>query len=324
MFYDKNSFESYIAHISGYPRIDTTREAELSSIIIKSRNAEKIEEAVNELVLANLRLVLHCLKDYQSFLSSSEICLSEMDLIAEGNIALMAAARGFDAGFSRSSDQDSQARFGTYACRCIRSRMQRAIKLSRLVHIPERHFTYKKKLDEIESRNGSVLSEEQISKEIGIRRERLEMVRWSSTCKTTRLEDMNTGDSSQMSIENLPDTRQTAPDESTERNDMLRLVQDKMKHLKPRTRRMLERMFLSGDKTTLQDLSEEFNVSKERCRQITQAGLKQIRDLISMETQEDSGRHKAAKLKWPPDLSLRKGPAGAGWIKTHRSLSEVA
>ena len=322
----QDSFESYVAQISDYPRIETKREAELSAIILKSRSKKAVDKAVNELVLANLRLVLHCLKDYHSFLSSSEVCISLMDLVAEGNIALMAAARGFDAQFSRRENSDSaQAKFGTYACRCIRSRMQRAIKLSRLVHIPERHFTYRKKLEEIEAGGDSSLTDAQISAKIGIRKERLDMVRWSSTCKTTRLEDMKTDEDSSYGIDDLADDRHALPDEEAEKNDLMDLVLEKMNMLKPRTRLMLEQMFLSGAKITLQDLSEQFGVSKERCRQITQAGLKKLRDMIKSEVVGSHAKESEKKTKkWPPELSVRVGKITESWSARAAALSEVA
>jgi RNA polymerase sigma-32 factor len=314
-----------VSQISNYPRIDPKREAELSEIILDSKDANAIEEAVNELVLANLRLVLHCLKDYNSFLSSSEVCISLMDLVSEGNIALMAAARGFDATFSREDGPRTQAKFGTYACRCIRSRMQRAIKLSRLVHIPERHFTYRKKLEEIESEAGQNLTDEQISAKIGIRKERLDMVRWSSSCKTTRLEDMKTDEDSSYGIDDLPDSGQTLPDEEAAKNDLMDLVMEKMNLLKPRTKLMLEQMFLSGMKVTLQDLSNQFGVSKERCRQITQAGLKKLRDMIRSEVAGTAPKTAGKRTKkWPPDLSVRVGQITENWSTRVASLSEVA
>lgn len=321
----ENSFESYVSQISNYPRIDGKREAQLSAIILGSKNKKKVDKAVDELVMANLRLVLHCLKDYHSFLSSPEVCISMMDLVSEGNIALMSAARGFNSAFSRDEADSAQAKFGTYACRCIRSRMQRAIKLSRLVHIPERHFTYNKKIREIESEEGVQLTDRQISDRIGIRKERLDMVRWSNNCKTTRLEDMKSDDDSSYGIEDLPDTQQAMPNEEAEKNDMMDLVLEKMNLLPPRTKLMLEKMFLSGGKTTLQDLSEQFHVSKERCRQITQSGLKRLRDLIRSEFSNAAGKtEKKAIKKWPPDLSVRMGQITENWDSRIRMLSEVA
>lgn len=321
----ENSFESYVSQISNYPRIDGQREAKLSAIILGGKNKKKIDKAVDELVLANLRLVLHCLKDYHSFLSSPEVCISMMDLVSEGNIALMAAARGFNSAFSRGETDPSQAKFGTYACRCIRSRMQRAIKLSRLVHIPERHFTYNKKIRELESEEGVHLTDKEISNKIGIRKERLDMVRWSNNCRTTRLEDMKTDDDSSYGIEDLPDTQQAMPNEEAEKNDMMDLVLEKMNLLQPRTKLMLEQMFLSGSKTTLQDLADQFNISKERCRQITQSGLRKLRDLIRSEF--SAGTNKPAKKavkKWPPDLSVRVGRITENWDARISALSEVA
>jgi len=321
----ENSFESYVSQISNYPRIDGQREAKLSAIILGGKNKKKIDKAVDELVLANLRLVLHCLKDYLSFLSSPEVCISIMDLVSEGNIALMAAARGFNSAFSHDEADTSQAKFGNYACRCIRSRMQRAIKLSRLVHIPERHFTYNKQIRELESEEGVNLTDKEISTKIGIRKERLDMVRWSNNCRTTRLEDMKTDDDSSYGIEDLPDTQQSLPNEEAEKNDLMDLVLEKMNLLQPRTKLMLEQMFLSSRKTTLQDLADQFNISKERCRQITQSGLRKLRDLIRSEFSAATNKPaKKAVKKWPPDLSVRIGRITEDWDTRIRTLSEVA
>ena len=81
------TYQLYIRDISSYPRITAEREAELSKIISSTRSEKKREKALAELVQANLRLVLHCLKEFSSFVTIPEVGISYMDLIAEGNIA---------------------------------------------------------------------------------------------------------------------------------------------------------------------------------------------------------------------------------------------
>ena len=73
------------------------------------------------------------------FLDSPAVNITRMDLIAEGNIALMTAARNYDSDYI-SKPTGQGVRFSSYACGIIRNRMRRALKMARLIHIPEQHF----------------------------------------------------------------------------------------------------------------------------------------------------------------------------------------
>ena len=149
--YDRyNNFDIYLRDIGRYPRITAEREQELAGIINKSKRAAEIEKAVTELVNANLRLVVHCLRDFNSYLNNPAVSISRMDLICEGNIGLMKAARKYNPDFrSDNTVYETGPTFSSYACTNIKSSMQRAVKLSRFIHIPEYHFSYWARLDEL-------------------------------------------------------------------------------------------------------------------------------------------------------------------------------
>lgn len=290
---EQETIASYNRRIMSYPRIDHAREIQLSRIIRRARNPKKVEAAVNEMVLANLRLVVHCLRDYLQYLDSPDICISSMDLVSEGNIALIAAARGFNAGYSsgRRSKVVDGTKFSTYACRCIRSRMQRALKLARLIHIPERHFTYRRRLEEIQKTCEGPLTDAEASARLGISVERINMVRLGRMCKVCRIEDFRQDGDQELGIDSLPARDGVRPDIETEKNDLMAYMLKEIDKLKPRTRMVITQLYLGSQKTTLQDLSVQLGLSKERCRQICLDGLRRMRTSIeaSMEKVLGSG-----------------------------------
>jgi DNA-directed RNA polymerase sigma subunit (sigma70/sigma32) len=121
--------ESYVRAAAGFSRITPEREFELSRTVITSRSHAAIDRAVNELVESNLLLVLHCLKEFTPYLESSATGLTRMDLVAEGNIGLMNAARNYDAcrGLprrARTQPRKPSVRFSAYACRSIQNAMR--------------------------------------------------------------------------------------------------------------------------------------------------------------------------------------------------------
>lgn len=295
-------YEKYVSEICAYPRIDYAREAKLSQIIRKSKSTKKIDKAVTELVHANLKLVLHCLKDFSNYLSSPDVTLTQMDLISEGNIALVAAARHFNSSFRTERKGSKGTHFSTYACRCIRSRMQRTIKLSYLIHIPERHFSERKKLDMVSRQHDRQLSDAELSNLSGFSETRINMINLGRSCRVSWIEDMNLNSDTPSTIEMLPDRSNAEPDRLAANNDLMQFVYSQFDYLKPRTREMISELYLSGNRTTLQDLSEKFGVSKERCRQICAAGLHKLRDLI--ESKKDNTTFDLRDMLTPTPCSM--------------------
>ena len=160
----RDTYERYLQEITSYPRISLEREAELSQTILNTGDDEEREAAIDELIHANLRLVVHCLKEFEKFLSSPSVRLTRMDLIAEGNIGLMRAAQRYDSCHEKgeSATMPGHARFSTYACKCIQSQMRRAVKKSRFIHIPEHHFSYWSEIRALNETHGDDLSNEEI------------------------------------------------------------------------------------------------------------------------------------------------------------------
>ena len=276
---NREAYESYLRDISQYPRVSREREAALSKIVRHSRNRETVEAAIDELIHSNLFLVVHCLKDFDRFLDSPGINITEMDLIAEGNIALMTAAKNFDADYA-SKISGQLVRFSSYACGIIRNRMRRALKMARLIHIPEQHFSYWAKIKQLEKRYGTDITDEILMEQLEVGASKLKKLRESLGSKVSMLEDYVNEDGTSRWAEVIPNVDTVSPEAETTRRDMNRYLQEQMDRLPPRTKKMIALAYLTDKGASLGDLSRHFGVSRERCRQVLAKGLKVLRSQI--------------------------------------------
>ena len=279
-----NLFEQYMKDVTRYSRISPEREVELSRIILHTRSKKKVEAAVHELVQGNLLLVVHCAKEFSRFLGPSTNSIGLMDLIAEGNIALMKAARRFDAGHRSNTSKSKSAkptRFSTYAYKSIQRAINRALKLSRFIHIPEHHFTYWSKMNRIQDAEGETVTDASMARTLDVPASQLKMLKQGLEVRTTALEDLYLDENSAHWSDKLPNNNAMTPDTETELKDLRSFLLTQMKCLPDRTNEMLSLLFFSDSKPTLEVLSKRFGVSSERCRQICARGLELMRTKLT-------------------------------------------
>jgi RNA polymerase primary sigma factor len=283
MLQTQNSYEIYLREISIHPRIEPEREIELSHIIQNSEDSVKTEQAVEELIHANLLLVVYCLKDFEKRLSSPSARITRMDLIAEGNIGLMKAARRFNAVYTDADDirpvKASTVRFSTYACKCIKNRMRRALKLARFIHIPEHHFGYWSKMDALNRDHGERISDETMRRELDVSEDVMDLLKQSSGSRTCMLEDLSSYENEGGGWHDfIPNAAAICPAEETGLKDLRTFLFTEMQKLPPRTRNMLSMMYFNEHRsTTLKDLSHKYGISSERCRQVCSQGIEKLR-----------------------------------------------
>ena len=118
------NIDSYVESISKYPRITIEREGELAEII-RTGSPEEARKAAEELVCANLRLVVkiaHSFKRYRLGLS---------DLVAEGNVGLLTAVQKFN--------PEKGAKFSVYAGWWIKQAIRHSLSYdTRTIRVPTR------------------------------------------------------------------------------------------------------------------------------------------------------------------------------------------
>ena len=109
-----DALKIYLNRMGQIPRLSPARERELAEIAHSSSDSEAATQARNDLVEANLRLVVHLAKS-----AATRTSLSITDLLQEGNLGLLDAVERYR--------PDSKKSFGSYATWWIRRSMNRAI-----------------------------------------------------------------------------------------------------------------------------------------------------------------------------------------------------
>jgi RNA polymerase primary sigma factor len=239
---------------------------------VLTRKVHKGDEgSLNRLVEANLRFVVSVAKTYRNR------GLSFLDLINEGNLGLMKAARAFD--------PERGVRFVSYAVWWIRQSILAAIlDKADMVRIPQSQTKkirkINKRVKEWEQKAGEELNDMEVMKKADIDRKTLVEVQ-QFTHGYLSLDTTHVGDSEKPILDFLRDPKDA---NDFERELMDRDLSDRLhkalKTLDPRDEKILTwRYGLDGtENQTLDEIGKRLNISKERVRQIEERAMAKIRD----------------------------------------------
>lgn len=259
-----DAVKQYLKEIGTYPLLTADQE-----LILAERVAHGDPRARQKLVEANLRLVVSIAKRY------SNQGLPLLDMIQEGNIGLMRAAQKFDykRGF----------RFSTYATWWIRQAISRAIaEHSRTIHIPvhvvELIYKMKRIARRMYQEQGLEALPDQLASEVGLPKERV--VELLNMAEQPISLDAPVADDEQYHLADmLEDVSMMGPADQVSQQLLRDYIEKAMGVLTPRERRIIEMRYgLQDDHYhTLDEVSAEFKLTRERIRQIEVKALRKLR-----------------------------------------------
>lgn len=271
-----DSIQMYLREIGKVPLLSTEEEIRLAKL--KERNDES---AKRQLIEANLRLVVSIAKKFTGR------SLSLLDLIQEGNVGLFRAVEKFD--------YRKGYKFSTYATWWIRQAITRSLAdQSRTIRIPVHMVETINKFQQVERQLIQTLGREPLPEEIASEmNEDLEKVNYiiKINQETVSLETSVGDDDSEDSTlgDFIEDVKTVTPDRAA----ALQLLKDHVfaiiKELSPREQKILEMRFglTDGVSHTLEEVGQEFGVTRERIRQIEAKALERIEQHIDMKKLKD-------------------------------------
>lgn len=282
----------YIQYTRKFPLLTLEQEQEYAT---RWKNDGDIDAAHN-LVRAHLRLVVKVAAGYKGY------GLPLNELISEGNIGMLQATQRFD--------PEKGFRFTTYAIWWIKAAIQEYIlhswslvKIGTTAAQKKLFFNLRRLKSQIKALGENDLNPEQletISKSLGVSQEEVQNMNRRLGAHDHSLNasignDNEYDEWQSMLVDDTTNQEETYAEEE-ELSNRKSLLNEAMKSLKPREREILVERRLKDKPATLEELSQTYNISRERIRQIEVRAFEKLQELVQstvIATQNNDFRRQA-------------------------------
>src|ERR1700732_1533506 len=280
----ETSIKIYLREICQTPLLTRQEEIELAA-----RNKKGDQKARAWMIKANLRLVVKIAHDY------SNLGLSLLDLISEGNIGLMKAVERFDPA--------KGGKLSTYGAWWIKQSIKRALanqsKTIRLpVHLIDKIYKLYRASLEMSEELGREPTDEELSEEIGISSVKLSQWKTVSIRPASLDAPISEDDSTEFS-EMVGDEDAQTPFELFRDKDMRDELSELLEVLDDRERTIIFKRFGldDGKPKTLEEVGKKFGVTRERIRQLQNIALAKLRRALAKREKLIARRDTIQRLK---------------------------
>lgn len=266
------SLDQYIQAVGSIAVLTPTQEQALA----RRFHDENDLEAARQLVLAHLRFVVHIARSYTGY------GLPLGDLIQEGNVGLMKAVKRFD--------PDHGVRLVSYAVHWIRAEIHefvlrnwRVVKVATTKAQRKLFFNLRK----AKSQLGWLTQQETqaVAKDLGVSTTEVSEMEKRLAARDLSYDPAPSNDEDDYSPVAYLASHEPDPASAVEAADWeaqtRQQLAESLDSLDARTQDIIQRRWLSDDKSTLHELAAEHGVSAERIRQIETAALKKLRGLMT-------------------------------------------
>lgn len=259
-----DSLSVYLKDIGAYPMLDRAAEESLGRRI---REGDTL--AVDQLVCANLRFVVSIAKKYQ------HQGVSLADLINEGNIGLMRAAEKFD--------ETKGVKFISYAVWWVRQAIIQALaENGHAVRIPLSRagalYRVGRRTDVLRQELGREPTRQELAQDLAVSEADIAVMLPSGRAQVSLDTSADEGDDKSL-LDVLADPEGLAPDSELLENNLADSIERALASLRPREAQVLRLYFGfdGNDPLTLERISEQLGITRERVRQIKEKALSRLR-----------------------------------------------
>jgi len=273
-----DSLQRYLAEIRRYPLLSPEEEHELA---VRYKEYGDIEAAYR-LVTANLRLVVMLARNYQRAFHNL------LDLIQEGNVGIMEAVRNFD--------PYRGVRFPSYAVWWIRAYIIRYIMNNwRLVKVGTTQaqrklfFNLQREKERLEA-EGFYPAPKLLAQNLGVKENEVVEMQQRMAARDLSVDTPLDGDDKSATLLDLLADKHANAEEEFAATEYRQLVSEKMaefaRKLKGKEQVIFAKRLLAEEPLTLQEIGDQYGISRERVRQLESRLKKKLKDYLLQELKD--------------------------------------